>query len=741
MEDTVPMPNVAEMNFSEALKEHFGFTTFKGQQEEIITSLMNGQDTFVIMPTGGGKSLCYQLPALILPGTAIIISPLIALMKNQVDLVRGYSGNEEIAHFLNSSLNKTQAKQVKEDIVDGKTKLLYVAPETLKKEENLAFFRSINVSFVAIDEAHCISEWGHDFRPEYRRIREMVEAIKSNIPLIALTATATPKVKIDIVKNLALKNPKVFISSFNRSNLFYEVRPKGKEENVLKDIVHFIKNNAGKSGIIYCLNRKTTEKLAQLLSVNDIKASAYHAGMDASARSKIQDDFLMEEIDVICATIAFGMGIDKPDVRFVIHYNVPKSIENYFQETGRAGRDGLEGICITYFSYADITKLEKFLKDKSVQEREISAQLINEVEAFACTSDCRRLFLLHYFGEDWDAKGCNCMCDNCKNPKQKEELKNDLVIALNSVIETKEKFKIKHLVSFIMGKKTQDITAYKHDKMASFGAGKDKDAHHWNSILRQAILKDFLRKDIEDYGVIKFTEKAQRFLKNPVSIKFAINHDFDKIAHSADAKMMSNGKALLDDTLFNLLKDLRRDVARKHNVPPFVIFQDPSLEDMATRYPITLEEFGHITGVSKGKALKYGEAFSETIKNYVEEYEIDRPTDMVIKSEAKKSKKKVQLIMGIDKKIPLHELAESNNLTMHQLITELESIVGSGTKINIDYYIETLVDEELIDDVIDYFKTAETDSTDALFEEFSEDEVEQEALQMIRVKFLSDFAN
>ena len=729
-----------KIDLHEALQTHFGFDKFKGTQETIVQSVLDGNDTFVIMPTGGGKSLCYQLPALLLPGTAIIISPLIALMKNQVDSIRGYSQNDDVAHFLNSSLSRVQIKQVKADIESGRTKLLYVAPETLTKEENIAFFKEVDLSFVAVDEAHCISEWGHDFRPEYRRIRHMINDIDRDIPVIALTATATPKVQSDIVKNLNMKNEKIFISSFNRDNLYYEVRPKGKKEATFKSIVQYVKGQQGKSGIIYVQSRKSTEEIAKVLNVNDVKAAPYHAGLDAKTRSKTQDDFLMEEIDVIVATIAFGMGIDKPDVRFVIHYDIPKSIENYYQETGRAGRDGLQGDCIAFYSYKDILRLEKFLRDKPVAERELSAQLMQEIMAYAETTSCRRRFLLHYFGEEYDDKRCDNMCDNCRHPKEKLEVKTEMQHALKGVIALQENYKIKTLVDFIKGKDTKEMQDFKFNKKELFAIGKDKDVTFWNSVYRHAILNNLLLKEIENYGILKLTEQGKQFLIEPSSIKIPINHNYDIV--DANYVAASTGKsAVLDEVLIKMLKDLRRQEAKKRNVPPFVIFQDPSLEDMATQYPISMEDMKNISGVSSGKAARYAKPFITMIKEYVEINDIDRPSDFVVKSVAKKSKVKVAIIQGIDRKIPIDDLASTNNLSMEEMMHELDAIVTSGTKLNIDYYLEDAVDEYSREDIYDYFMEAETDSPEEAFRELKEDDITIEEIQLMRIKFLSEMAN
>ncbi len=723
----------------DALQQYFGFDSFKGNQEAIIKSVLNGEDTFVIMPTGGGKSLCYQLPALMLDGTAIVISPLIALMKNQVDSIRGHSQSDEVAHFLNSSLTKAQMKLVKQDITDGKTKLLFIAPETLTKEENIEFFKQVNVSFVAVDEAHCISEWGHDFRPEYRKIRTMLDAIGEEIPVIALTATATPKVKSDIVKNLDMGEVNTFISSFNRENLYYEVRPKGKYDQVMKSIVQIIKSVPGQSGIIYVQSRKSAEDIAKALVVNDIRAAPYHAGLDAKTRSQTQDDFLMEDLDVIVATIAFGMGIDKPDVRFVIHYDIPKSIENYYQETGRAGRDGLEGSCIAFYAYKDILKLEKFLRDKPVAEREMGAQLMQEVMAYAETTACRRKFLLHYFGEAYDDSDCDGMCDNCRHPKEKIEVQKEMQDALKAIVDLEENFGIKTVIDFLLGKETKEMKDYRFDQRELFGIGKGREENFWSSVLRQAMLNGLIYKDIESYGLLKMYEAGRDFIAKPHSFKIPMNHDFDK--ETADAAE-SNGKtAALDDDLLKLLKDLRRREAKRLNVPPYVIFQDPSLEDMATQYPISLDDMSKVSGVSNGKAIRYGKPFLKLIGQYVEENDIDRPTDFVVKQVANKSKIKVNLIQGIDRKVPFEDLADANNISMDELLDELDAIVTSGTKLNIDYYIEENIDEYTREDIYDFFMESEDGSVENAYAELNEDDVTMEEIRIVRIKFLSEVAN
>ncbi len=723
-----------------ALQRFFGFDSFKGNQETIIQSVLDGQDTFVIMPTGGGKSLCYQLPALMTDGTAIVISPLIALMKNQVDSVRAHSETDSIAHVLNSSLTKAQTKIVKADILAGKTKLLYVAPETLTKEENINFFKRVNVSFVAVDEAHCISEWGHDFRPEYRRIREMIDAISHKVNVIALTATATPKVRSDIVKNLNMSGHNVFISSFNRDNLYYEVRPKGKKDLVFRNIIQFIKGHLGKSGIIYVQSRKSTEEIAKFLNANDIKAAPYHAGLDAKRRAKAQDDFLMEEVDVIVATIAFGMGIDKPDIRFVIHYDIPKSIENYYQETGRAGRDGLEGNCIAFYSYKDIQRLEKFLRDKPLAEREMGQLLLNEVISYSETSACRRQFLLHYFGENFQCDRAG-LCDNCKYPpKEKLEVTQEMQQALNAIDALKENCLMKDLVTFMLGKKTKLMMDYQYNEEALFGVGKEKDELFWNSLYHQGLLSNLIYKDIESYGLLKLTDAGKAFIKKPTPFTITLNHNFIAEAAEEDSAAASKTSAL-DPFLLKLLKELRREIARDKNIPPFVIFQDPSLEDMATQYPITTEEMANITGVSKGKATRYGRKFRKMIKAYVEENDILRPTDFVVKSVVNKSSKKVAIIQSIDRKIPFEDIAHSTNLSMIDFMKELEMIVESGTKLNMDYYIDDAVDEYSREDITDYFMEAESDSVDEAFKALKEDDITWEEIQLMRIKFLSDLGN
>jgi ATP-dependent DNA helicase RecQ len=724
----------------DSLQKHFGFDAFKAEQRLIIQSLLDKKDTFVIMPTGGGKSLCYQLPALMLPGVAIVISPLIALMKNQVDSIRGYSDEDEVAHFLNSSLTKAQMKKVKQDITDGKTKLLYVAPETLTKEENIEFFQNTEISFVAVDEAHCISEWGHDFRPEYRRIRVMLDAIARHVPIMALTATATPKVQQDILKNLDMSAENTFVSSFNRDNLFYEIRPKIKKDTTIKQIIQVIKEEfRGESGIIYVQNRKTAEDIAEMLLVNDIKAAPYHAGLDPKTRSGTQDAFLMEDIDVICATIAFGMGIDKPDVRFVMHYDMPKSIENYYQETGRAGRDGINGKCIAFYNYQDILRLEKFLRDKPVAEREMGAQLMQEVVAYAETSSCRRRFLLHYFGEEFAVERCGKMCDNCRNPKETVEVKDDMVSVVQSILDLNENYLMKTIVDYILGRETKEMKDYGFSEMDNFGVGEGKDEHYWNSILRHAMINNLIFKEIEQFGILKVSDEGRAYLKNPQPIGITINHNFEETEYDVDDE--KGGTAVLDEPLMNILKDLRKSTSKKHNLPPYVIFQDPSLEEMATNYPISMDDMSKIVGVSLGKAQKYGQPFVDAIRKYVEENEIERPMDITIKTVANKSKTKVSIIQAIDRKIPLEDIAQSNDMTMGELLEELDIIVQSGTKVKLDYFLNKYIDEYVRDTVIDYFKEADSDSVEEAFKVLKDDEITWEEIQLMRLKFLSDYAN
>ena len=724
-----------KINLTDELKKYFGFNKFKGNQEAIINNLLDGKDTFVLMPTGGGKSLCYQLPSLLMEGTAIVISPLIALMKNQVDAMRNFSEEDGVAHFINSSLNKGAIDQVRSDILAGKTKLLYVAPESLTKEENVEFLRSVKISFYAVDEAHCISEWGHDFRPEYRRIRPIINEI-GKAPLIALTATATPKVQHDIQKNLGMVDAQVFKSSFNRPNLYYEVR--AKTANIDRDIIKFIKNNPEKSGIIYCLSRKKVEELAEILQANGINARPYHAGMDSLARTKNQDDFLMEKVDVIVATIAFGMGIDKPDVRFVIHYDIPKSLEGYYQETGRAGRDGGEGICLTYYSFKDIQKLEKFMQGKPIAEQEIGKQLLMETVAYAETSLCRRKVLLHYFGETYEEDNCGC-CDNCLYPKKEFEGEDYMVDALQLVSDVKEKFKIEHLVNILIGEADSAIKSYKHDKLELFGAGSEKSRQFWTMVYRRALVSSFIEKDIEQYGVIKLTDEGQKFLDNPKSFMLMEDHNFDE--NEEEEKIQEKGGvSALDSTLFAILKDLRKKIAKTNNLPPYVIFQDPSLEDMCTNYPITLEELANIQGVGAGKAQKYGKEFVEVIKQYVEDNEIERAQDMVVKTVANKSKFKVYIIQNIDRQIDLEDIASALGLNFDELIKEMEAIVFSGTKLNIDYYINKILDEEQQQEIMDYFMEASSDNISEAFDEFEGDYAEED-LRLMRLKLHSKHGN
>ena len=736
---------IAEIKSSEitaTLKKFFGFNGFKGTQEKIIKNLLSGRDTFVIMPTGGGKSLCYQLPAIVSEGTAIVVSPLIALMKNQVDAIRGFSNESGIAHFLNSSLNKSDTAQVKKDVLSGKTKLLYIAPETLTKEDNISFFKEFKISFFAIDEAHCISEWGHDFRPEYRRLRPIIEAV-GNVPVIALTATATPKVQQDIQKNLGMLEADLYKSSFNRDNLYYDIRAK---QNVNKEIIKYVKNNSGKSGIIYCLSRKKVEEVANELKANGIKAAPYHAGLDSKERGLTQDMFLMEDLHVIVATIAFGMGIDKPDVRFVIHHDIPKSLEGYYQETGRAGRDGGEGNCVTFYSHDDILKLEKFMKDKPVAEQEIGKQMLSETSSFAESNSCRRKFLLHYFGEEFDESKCNEMCDNCRHPKEKFEAKEDLELALECVLEIKEKHKIKDVINVLMGILTATAKTYKQNILETWGKGidHDKDDKFWMSILRQAVVNGFLSKDIENYGLLKITEKGRGFLKKPVSLKFTRDNHFSKTNNAYGDDAFSDGKvgsSASDEVLFSLLKDLVKKTAKAKNLPPYVIFQEPSLEEMSIQYPINMEEMTKISGVGSGKAAKFGKPFIELIKSYVEENEIERPVDMVIKSVVNKSGLKVYIIQNIDRKIGLREMAKSKNLSLPNLLTEIETIVESGTKVNINYFIDDIMDEEKQDEILEYFKESDSGDITLALKELGENEYSEEEIRAVRIKFLSDFAN
>lgn len=728
-------------DLSKELKKYFGFSTFKGQQEQIITTLLSGKDVFVLMPTGGGKSLCYQLPALMLEGTAIVVSPLIALMKNQVDAVNGLSSDEGVAHVLNSSLNKTQTNQVFSDIKSGKTKLLYVAPESLIKEEYLEFLREVKISFVAIDEAHCISEWGHDFRPEYRNLKLIIDKI-AEVPVIALTATATPKVQDDIQKTLGMSNATVFKESFNRPNLYYEVRPK---VNVDKEIVKFIHKNKGKSGIVYCLSRRKVEEFAQLLQVNGINALPYHAGLDQKTRVANQDKFLMEECDVVVATIAFGMGIDKPDVRFVIHYDIPKSLESYYQETGRAGRDGGEGHCLAFYDPKDIEKLEKFLAQKPVSEREIGLQLLNEVVGYAETSMSRRQYILYYFGEQFDpVNGAGAkMCDNSTNPPVLKDATKDLVQVLEMVKKLDQKFRTKDLINVLMGKESSVTKSYRLDTHKLFGIGKHETDNYWKTIIRQATVQNFLQKDIETYGVLKISEKGQKMLYGEIKNAFMIaedrHFDLEQIKSTSD-KVEIQASSGLDENLFNQLKELRKKVAKKHGIPPYTVFMDPSLEDMTTQYPITVEEIAKIYGVGEGKAKKYGKEFAEYIAKYVEENDIERTQDMVLKQVANKSSHKVFIIQNTDKKIDLEDIAKAKNLTMDELLKEMESIVYQGTKLNIDYYIDANIDEDIVEEFMDFMKESESDSMKVITAEFGDD-LSDEELRMLRIKFISDVAN
>ena len=717
------------------LKQHFGFDAFKGDQEAIIRNVLAGNDTFVLMPTGGGKSMCYQLPSLIMEGTAIVISPLIALMKNQVDAIRNYSEEDGVAHFLNSSLKKADIDQVKADILSGKTKLLYVAPESLTKEENVEFLRTVKISFYAIDEAHCISEWGHDFRPEYRKIRPIINEI-CQAPIIALTATATHKVRDDIKKNLGMANAQEFCSSFNRPNLYYEVRPKTK--NVDSDIVRFIKGQEGKSGIIYCLSRKKVEELAEILKANDIRAAAYHAGMESAVRSQTQDDFIMERVDVIVATIAFGMGIDKPDVRYVIHYDIPKSLEGYYQETGRGGRDGGEGRCIAFYSNKDLQKLEKFLEGKPIAEQDIGKQLLQETTAYCESSVCRRKLLLHYFGETYEKDNCG-NCDNCLNPKKKVEAQELLCTLLDTVVAVKENFKSDYIINIILGKETSEIIAHQHDELETFGTGTGDEEKTWNAVLQQALISGYLSKDVENYGIIKMTAAGKKYLKNPKSFKIVEDRDFEE-EENDEMPMRAGGTVVVDPALFSMLKDLRKKVAKKHDLPPYVIFQDPSLEAMATTYPITIEELRNIPGVGEGKAKRYGQEFVDLIRRHVEENEIERPEDMRVRTVANKSKMKVSIIQSIDRKVALDDIAMAKGIGFDELLDEVESIVYSGTKLNIDYFLEEVLDDDKVDDIYEYFKESETDDIEEAIDELG-DEFTEEEIRLVRLKFISEMGN
>ncbi len=724
-----------EINLSATLKRHFGFDKFKGDQEAIIRNVLAGNDTFVLMPTGGGKSLCYQLPSLLMEGTAIVISPLIALMKNQVDFISNLSDVEGVAHYLNSSLNKAAVDQVRRDIVEGRTKLLYVAPESLTKEDNVSFLKSVKISFYAVDEAHCISEWGHDFRPEYRRIRPIINEI-GNAPVIALTATATDKVRTDIKKNLGIVDAKEFKSSFNRPNLYYEVRPKTK--NIDKDIIKFIRNNSGKSGIIYCLSRKKVEELAAVLCANDIKAAPYHAGLDTATRSQTQDDFLMEKFDVIVATIAFGMGIDKPDVRFVIHYDIPKSLEGYYQETGRAGRDGGEGQCVAFYSYKDLQKLDKFMEGKPVAEQDIGRQLLQETAAYAETSVCRRKMLLHYFGETYDKDNCH-NCDNCLHPKKKIEAGRELAIALRAISAIKENFRSDYVINFILGRETDEILAHKHNELEEFGSGEDEDEKVWAPLLRQALIAGYLKKEVENYGLLKITAAGRKFISSPQSFMIVEDQEFDDVDGSPAEG--DGGTSALDPVLSSMLKDLRKKVSLSLNRPPYVIFQDVSIEQMATDYPVTLEELKNIQGVGEGKAKHpYAKQFVDLIRRYCEENGIERQTDLRVRTVAKKSMLKVSIIQSIDRKVALDDIATAKGIEFEELLNELEAIVYSGTKLNIDYFLDDIMDEEHINEIYDYFCESETDDLEAALDELGSDSSENE-IRLVRIKFMSEMAN
>jgi ATP-dependent DNA helicase RecQ len=734
MESEIHIENQIDLN--SALRHHFGFDQFKGEQEAIIRNVLNGKNTFVIMPTGGGKSMCYQLPSLLMNGTAIIVSPLIALMKNQVDAIRGFSEKENVAHFLNSSLSKGEIQQVRKDIQSGNTKMLFVAPESLTKKENIDFLTTVEISFFAIDEAHCISEWGHDFRPEYRRLREIFQKI-SNVPVIALTATATPKVQYDIQKNLNMLDADVFKSSFNRDNLYYEIRPK---RDVEKEIIRYIKNRQGESGIIYCLSRKKVEEIAELLQVNGINALPYHAGLDAGSRARHQDMFLMEDVEVIVATIAFGMGIDKPDVRYVIHHDIPKSLESYYQETGRAGRDGGIGECVAFYSYKDIEKLEKFLQGKAITEQEIGRQLLHEIVSYAETSVCRRKFILHYFGEAFDEKKCNEQCDNCRNPRERTEGMLYVEMLLNAIVLMDETQKAKHYCAYLSGHVTADIKAYKQDQFPTFGIGKEKDEHFWNAVIRQTAVGGLVYKDVETFGTLKLTDAGREFLKYPVSFMLIKQHDFSGTDDDDSIVQVGGKGGAFDEGLYDLLIDLRKTLSKQMSVPPFVIFQEPSLRDMCLQYPITMDELTNIQGVGSGKAQRYGEPFVELIANYVESNDIERPQDMVVKTLVNKSVLKVQLIQNIDRKLPLEDIAKAQGKSFEDILDEMESIVNSGTKVNINYYINTILDNENQEEIFDYFSEAETDDLVEAYHEFDGLYTEEE-LRLMRIKFMSEVAN
>ncbi len=719
------------------LQTFFGFNNFKGDQEPIITNVLERKNTFVIMPTGGGKSICYQLPALMSEGTAIVISPLIALMKNQVDQLRAFGGSDSIAHFLNSSLNKAEINQVKSDLLNGKTKLLYVAPESLSKADNVEFLKLIKISFVAVDEAHCISEWGHDFRPEYRKIRQVIAGLGPDIPIIALTATATPKVQLDIIKNLQMGDATLFKSSFNRPNLFYEIRPK---RDVLKEIIRYIKQNTGKSGIIYCLSRKKVEEVSEALNLNGIKALPYHAGLEPKVRADTQDKFLMEDVEVIVATIAFGMGIDKPDVRFVIHHDIPKSMEGYYQETGRAGRDGGEGVCIAFYAQKDIDKLAKFMKDKPVSEREIGTQILKEVIDYAESGVCRRKQILHYFGENFNEAGCNGMCDNCKRTKTYFDAEENLKSLLELIKRTGEKFDDAHILNIIMGSETAQTIAYEHRKLQEFGLGKIDGENLWKSLVRQAILNNFLAKDIDNYGLLSLSKSGHDFLQNPYALKFILREPIES-DNSDDDEDGKQGAGVLDTQLLQLLKDLRKKIAKQKNVPPFVVFQDPSLEEMCTHYPVSVDELKQISGVGNGKAVKFGAPFIELIKKYVGDNDIERPVDLIIKTQANKSQLKVSIIQNVDRQIGLDDIARAKGITYDDILKEIEAIVNSGTKLNLNYFVDEVLDDDRQDEVFDYFRTAENDSIDAALKDLGETDYTREEIQLMRIKFMSELGN